>query len=219
MRVRMLLRGLYPDDAPGSGGRWELTEDQIANVLDYFHGKPASMHTLTHNPRHEATTGFRSDGLPVEWHWEGHVQAALMRHLVNEGWTIDRFSDTASHEQGPDVAASRPGRSLLVEVKGYPSSGCRDPRRASEVKRTNPSIQAQHWYAAGLLKAIRMQNATREAEVAICLPEFARYVSLINETSSSLSLLGIGVLVVHESGDVSVSVETRRGVLKARGQG
>ncbi len=33
MRIRKLLRQLYPDIAPGSGSRWELTEDQVAAVL------------------------------------------------------------------------------------------------------------------------------------------------------------------------------------------
>jgi Holliday junction resolvase len=47
---------------------------------------------------------------------EGHVQAAIVAHLERDGWTIEREADTASHEPGIDVLASRDGRSLAVEV-------------------------------------------------------------------------------------------------------
>lgn len=38
MRVRKLLRHLYPGLAPGSGGRWLLTEEMVQAVLVYFAG-------------------------------------------------------------------------------------------------------------------------------------------------------------------------------------
>jgi hypothetical protein len=35
MRIRKLLRQMYPDLAPGSGTHWELTEAQVQAVLGY----------------------------------------------------------------------------------------------------------------------------------------------------------------------------------------
>jgi hypothetical protein len=35
-RVRMVLRQMYPGLAPGSGGRWVLTDEMVEAVLAYF---------------------------------------------------------------------------------------------------------------------------------------------------------------------------------------
>lgn len=106
--------------------------------------------------------------------------------------------------------ASRAGRSLLVEVKGFPSIGYRDPRRAGEVKRTNPTLQAKHWFADALLKVVRMQNANPRAEVAMCLPTSPRYDSLVAETFRALQRSGIGVFFVNPSGEVTIRLEAQR---------
>jgi hypothetical protein len=52
---------------------------------------------------------------------EAAVQAQLVTHLAREGWHIQRVADTATREQGIDVLATKPGRTLAVEVKGWPS--------------------------------------------------------------------------------------------------
>lgn len=49
MRVRKLLRQMYPRLAPGSGGRWLLTEEMVDAVLAYFAGES--------RPGPDATTG------------------------------------------------------------------------------------------------------------------------------------------------------------------
>ncbi len=73
MRVRKLLRTMYPDQAPGSGGRWYLTERQVADLLAYFAGQPASIarHVPALIAQRPEAPGFDKDGRPAEWHWEG----------------------------------------------------------------------------------------------------------------------------------------------------
>lgn len=213
MRIRRLLRDLYPDRAPGSGTRWELTEAQVTEVLAYFNGRlPLGRRAGAKGASRPGAPAavFRADGLPAEWYWEGHVQAALASYLKGQGWTIERASNTASREQGPDVSALRKGQRLFVEVKGYPSVGYRDPSRAGETKRTNPALQAKHWFSDALLKAIRMRNGMPTAEIAIGLPTADRYASLLRETEGALRLLGIGVLVVDQAGEVTVEIEPHR---------
>lgn len=90
----------------------------------------------------------------------------------------------------------------MIEVKGYPSRGYRDPNRSGEKKPTNPSVQAQHWYAHAFLKALRMQSAYPTAQVAIALPDFPRYRTLFRETASALQRLGVITMFVAESGQV-----------------
>ena len=141
---------------------------------------------------------------PKDWFWEGNVVETLAHYLSNEGWAILSQADTYSKQQGVDIHARLKNVTLLVEVKGYPSDRYRDPRRANEQKRTNPTLQAQHWYSQALLKALRLQGAHPEAQVALALPDFPRYQSLIAETRGGLEKLGVVIFTVQECGKVQV---------------
>jgi Holliday junction resolvase len=57
-------------------------------------------------------------------------------HLIEQGWTVVRTADTSTKEQCIDVLATRTGRTLAVEVKGFPGRRYAGPRRAEEVKPT-----------------------------------------------------------------------------------
>lgn len=198
MRVRKVLRQLYPSEAPGTGGRWMLTEEQVAAVLAYFGGE----HRAPGGPAEGEAVRASAD-VPADWFWEGHVQGVLVDHLRREGWRITAVSDTARRAQGDDVAATKDGRHLVVEVKGYPSTGYRDPRRAAEVKRTNPTLQAKHWFADALLKLVRLRGTRPDTEAAVAFPDAPRYRSLIEETRGPLQQLGIGLYLVGADGTVA----------------
>src|SRR5262245_933337 len=107
-----------------------------------------------------------------DWFWEGSVQASIARYLVESGWVVESSADTASKARGIDLVAIKGDRRLAVEVKGYPSTSYADPRRAAEKKKTNPTVQAAHWLAQAIFKAMRMRSALPDAEIAIGLPAF-----------------------------------------------
>jgi hypothetical protein len=54
-------------------------------------------------------------------------------------------ANTATKARGTDIVAMLDGRTLHMEVKGWPSTVYADPARAHEQKRTNPTVQAKHW--------------------------------------------------------------------------
>jgi hypothetical protein len=138
----------------------------------------------------------------TDWFWEGNVANALAWNLQARGWVIEKKADCHTREQGVDIQASKGGRILLVEVKGYPSKGYRDPRRAGELKPTSPTSQAQQWYSHVLLKAVRLQTGYPHASVALAFPDFPRYQTLFNETKLGLEKLGVAVLLVNAAGEV-----------------
>lgn len=72
----------------------------------------------------------------ADWYWEGNVVDAIACFLAQDGWTIVSKADTHSKERGVDIQASREGRMLLLEAKGYPSKNYRDPRRVGEANTT-----------------------------------------------------------------------------------
>ncbi len=123
----------------------------------------------------------------------------LARSLVS-------MADTASRQRGDDLVASRRGARLIAEVKGYPSTGYRDPRRANEVKRTNPSVQAKQWFAEALLRVIRTRAREPRALHAIAFPAFQRYLDLIDECEEALKHLSRRVYLVDASAAVTVRV-------------
>ena len=140
--------------------------------------------------------------IPTDWFWEGNVVDALERALAESGWRIENKADTQSKQQGVDLLASKEGRELFVEAKGYPSKEYRDPRRAGETKPTKPANQAQQWYSHALLKALRLQTKHPNAKIALAFPDFPRYRALFDETRIGLRRLGIAVLFVDSAGKV-----------------
>jgi hypothetical protein len=140
-----------------------------------------------------------------DWHTEARVQAMVVGHLVREGWHIVRSSDTATRERGIDVEATRESRTVAIEVKGFPSRGYADPRRAAEQKRTQPSTQAKVWYSLAILAAMITRTKMPEARSAIALPDFPRYRALFRDTASQLRKCEIELWWVAIDGTVTVA--------------
>jgi Holliday junction resolvase-like predicted endonuclease len=136
------------------------------------------------------------------WYTEARVQAALVSALVADGWHIVSQADTATKERGIDVVASRGNVVAGVEVKGFPTTTYADPRRSGEVKPTQPSTQAGHWYSQAVVAAMRLRTRHPEFLSVIALPDYPRYRTLFAETRTSLDAAGIHLWWVHNSGTV-----------------
>jgi hypothetical protein len=119
---------------------------------------------------------------------------------VAEGWQIRRVADTSTKEQGIDVLAARAGRTLAVEVEGYPGRRYADPRRADDSKPT--ATQARHWYAQALLKAMLTHEEHPDYDIVLALPDTPTYRRLHERTRASLDRLGLTVLFVTSTGRV-----------------
>lgn len=151
-----------------------------------------------------------------DWFWEGNVQAAIAQCLEASGWIVTGLADTALKARGFDIAARQGNRQLVVEVKGFPSKDYADPRRAGEKKRTNPLNQVPKWYAQAILKAMRTRDSLPMAEIAIGLPDYPRYRTLVQQTEGSLRDLGFGIYLVGGQGDVTCVVPHRQARTRVR---
>ena len=136
-----------------------------------------------------------------DWFWEGNVQDKLAKHLENQGFKVT-VTDTLSKSKGIDISATRNLDMLLVEVKGYPSNKYVDGSKKGQVKKTQPSLQAHHWFSDAFLSVIRRKNKFSKSDVAIGLPEFQRYLDLIEEAKWALEKLGVRIFVVTSKGEV-----------------
>lgn len=213
-----------------------LTDREITDVLKGGEAHPSQVNSearllmqkgfLTRARRHDGKLGNFLTGtdLPAicpsseisstanaqaDWFWEGNVQEKLASYLQRNGWNLVSVSNTASKEQGIDIHAVKMEKTLLIEVKGYPSKSYNDPKRSHERKKTSPTLQAGHWYSHAILKSMRMQTEYPEAQIVIGLPDFRRYRNLFEETKSSLDKLGFQVWGVDEEGKIENWESTR----------
>jgi hypothetical protein len=200
--LRGWLRRQFPRTDEEHYARWDLDADQIAAARAHFGGRYTPGPARS-SPARRVVQAV-SQG-PSDWYYEGNVVAVLVRWLEEQGYAIEFVANTAIKEQGDDIRARRDGRVLRVEVKGYPTKGrYADPARASEVKRTQPSTQAAHWYSQALLHVLRDLGRHPGDAVAIGLPDWPRFRSLINDTEAPLRKLGVACWLVTEDGKVEV---------------
>lgn len=137
-----------------------------------------------------------------EWFWEGNVVNALAQCLEARGWKVKFKADTASKQRGVDLRVHRNGIELVIEAKGYPSKHYRDPQKAGKIKPTNPSLQAQHWFAHALLKVIQLQASERGAHAVMAFPDCQKYRGLFAQVEPMLNKLEIGVIFVGRNGTI-----------------
>lgn len=134
------------------------------------------------------------------WPWEGSVQAVFVDLLREHGWSITSAADTVTKAPGVDVLAIKGERRLGAEVKGWPSAGYADPRRAAEAKRTRPSNQAGHWFSQALLKAMMLLDSHPGHESLMVLPDYPRYRDLAERTRTGRRAANIHVIVLARDG-------------------
>lgn len=139
----------------------------------------------------------------VEWAWEGTVQSLFAQFLRTQGWTITGEADTATKAHGVDLLAEKGDRRLGAEVKGWPSKGYADPRRAQEAKRTSPTTQAGHWYSQALMKAVMLLDSHADHESLMVFPDYPRYRDLAARTRTGRTAATIHVVLVAEDGRAS----------------
>lgn len=204
-QLRRWLRLAYPRDPAEKGLSWHLSVEQVAAARLHF------AQQLRSNELPPIVASSKPSDLPQatlavdgerDWFWEGSVQTVLATWLEAHGWRIEARANTAIKEQGDDLRASKEGRTLRVEVKGWPTKGYADPRRRNEIKRASPSTQAAHWFGQAILRVIRDLGRNPADPVAIGLPDWPRFRSLLSETREPLTRLGIGVLLVSSNGEV-----------------
>lgn len=135
------------------------------------------------------------------WPWEGAVQAVIADYLRQHGWTVTGQADTATKARGVDLLASTGDRLLGAEVKGWPSKGYADPRRAEEVKRTQPTSQAGHWFSQALMKALMLLDSHPDHESLMVLPDYPRYRDLAARTVTGRTAARVHVVLVQTSGE------------------
>lgn len=128
------------------------------------------------------------------WFWEGNVQTKVVEYLRAQGYQNISEVDTASHQRGIDIKAEQSGISLWVTVKGYPIG----------TKKTNPSVQAAHWFKHAIFNIVQYRERDKEVLLAVALPDKTRYQDLAKKITWFKPIAKFSYFWVRENGEVSV---------------
>lgn len=141
--------------------------------------------------------------MPAEdepWSWEGNVQDTAAKHLKERGYSIIHIVDTRRKEKGKDIEAENQAGLLWVTVKGYPKG----------TLKTRPSIQAGHWFKDATFDIVSWREESKDAVLAMALPDFPRYRSLAEKVRWLQSVAGFAFIWVGTNGEVTVEGDLKR---------
>ena len=136
------------------------------------------------------------------WTWEGNIQAAVVRHVANQGWKIRRVANTESREHGIDIEADLDGVSILIEVKGYPSERYRNGPNEGQKKTFGVGAQARTYFGNALLAGVLMRSDNPDDRIVLAFPEVETYATLARRSLGPLGRAGIDIWLVGEDGAV-----------------
>lgn len=101
---------------------------------------------------------------------------------------------TAARQQGIDIIAEKKGKKLWVSVKGYPNP----------TPRTNPSVQAGHWFKQAIFDMIDYRERDKNIMLALALPDFPRYRKMAAKITWFQTAAKYSYFRVDETGKVKV---------------
>jgi Holliday junction resolvase-like predicted endonuclease len=141
-----------------------------------------------------------------EWFEETNVLRKIREYLEAEGWEILKANEDKT-QKGEDIRASKNDKTLVVEVKGYPSDKyvkTTAKYKAGEKKPTKPKVQAGHWFAEALFELEIRKSKEPNIQIALGLPLMKRYQNLLNGVEYVKDQLRITCYFSDENGKVSV---------------
>jgi hypothetical protein len=128
------------------------------------------------------------------WFWEGNVQLKVVEFLAAQKYQIRSVADTATYQRGIDIVAEGDGKELWVTVKGYPKG----------TDRTNPSLQASHWFKQVIFDVIEYRQRDRDVSIAVALPDYPRYRGMSKKITWLQPVANFYYLWVNETGEITV---------------
>jgi len=145
-----------------------------------------------------------------DWYYEGQISRNLVLYLKDKGYEILKDNSSNPNARGEDIIAVSPqGVREVIEVKGYPTGFYTKGERLGEKNRTNPKLQAKHWFSEGILSCLvnhSKHKASGDFLLALAFPLMERYRELIRKVEDYFTDNNIPfkVYFVDENGKVSI---------------
>lgn len=105
-----------------------------------------------------------------------------MDFLVQRGHEITKFCEDKK-ERGHDIESIKDGKKVIMEVKGYSSDKYVSGPKKGKKKRTDPKLQAKHWFGEALLSLLIAKSKNPSYKIAVGLTKFRVYEKLLEDIS------------------------------------
>lgn len=147
-----------------------------------------------------------------DWFYEGNVSRVLVEYLKSQAYECEQDNSDDIHTRGEDIIVSKNGIKEIIEVIGYPSDKYVSGDRKGQIKPTQPSLQASHWFAGCLHSTLSNYEKHKDRgykfQLAMCFPDDTKgnYRKHIDKIKSFFSdgNLGIKIYFVGKDGKVSI---------------
>jgi hypothetical protein len=145
-----------------------------------------------------------------DWFFEGQISSRLITYLRKHDYKIIKDNSHNISEHGADIIAKSPtGVTEVIEVKGYPTAFYTNGNKKGEPKRTNPKLQAKHWFSEAILSC--MFNYSKHTDkgkfrLGLAFPLHERYKELISKVENYYTVHQIDFMVyfIDEIGNVTI---------------
>lgn len=127
---------------------------------------------------------------------EDFAVISYMIHLARRGWSIDSYC--IGKKQGTDIAASKEGRSLLVEAKGARGN----PKDKNVVREKFDSGQIKDHLGKAIVKAAELKAHHPQAIIEILHTDTDQISKIVEPVARVLLPVGFGFVFVDKAGNV-----------------
>lgn len=147
-----------------------------------------------------------------DWFYQGNIGLALVKYLKSQEYECERDNSDNIHAHGEDIIVSKNGIKEIIEVKGFPSDKYVSGDKKGQIKPTNPSLQASHFFAGCLHSTLsnyeKHKDRGYQFQLAMCFPDdangnYRKQIAKIKPFFSDGNL-GIKVYFVDKEDNVSV---------------
>lgn len=146
----------------------------------------------------------------LDWYYEGNVSTKIVSHLKRNGYDIKKDNSNNVRARGADIIATKNMSKIAIEVKGYPTKYYVQGIKKGQIKKTNPKLQAKHWFSEAILSSIFNYTNPKYkdiSKIALGFPKMPRYEELIEKVSKYFvdNQINIPVYLVSKEGEITIT--------------
>ncbi len=141
----------------------------------------------------------------TDWYFEDFIYNSVSKFLKENGYKVQKENSTKEKDKTETkIIASKFFKKEIIEVKGFPNYYYSNSSQTIEPAKNS---YAKNWFTEALFNSFINFSLSENAEVAIALPNVARYQAIIKKLNDYFTVndLYFRIYLVNEDGSVDIS--------------